>query len=52
MNPFNMNPSEFSKDVFDDEFSKDTLRIGKLFVNSKRELKKVKQEKVFNHSVN
>jgi len=46
------NPSEFSEDVFDDEYSKDTLRIGKLFVNSKRELKKVKQEKVFNHSVN
>jgi hypothetical protein len=40
MTPFN--PSEFSEDVFDDEYSKDTLRIGKLFVNSNIELKKVK----------
>jgi hypothetical protein len=43
MTPFN--PSEFSEDVFDDEFSKTTSRMGKLFVNSNRDLKKVKQEK-------
>jgi hypothetical protein len=45
MTPFNINPSEFSEDDFYKEFSKDTLRISKLFVNSNRELKKVKQEK-------
>jgi predicted nucleic acid-binding Zn-ribbon protein len=45
MTHFNINPFEFSGNDFDDEFSKDTLRISKLFVNSNRELKKAKQEK-------
>jgi hypothetical protein len=44
MTPFNINPSEFSENDFNNEFSKDTLRISKLFVSSNRELKKVKQE--------
>jgi hypothetical protein len=42
MTPFNINPYKFSKDDFSNEFSKDTLRISKLFVNSNRELRKVK----------
>jgi hypothetical protein len=45
MTRFSMNLSEFSEDDFVDEFSKDTLRISKLFVNSNKELKKIKQEK-------
>jgi hypothetical protein len=42
MAPFNINPFEFFEGDFDNEFSKDTLRISKLFVNSNRELRKVK----------
>jgi hypothetical protein len=45
MTPSNINFSKFSEDDFNNEFSKDTLRISKLFVNSHRELEKVKQEK-------
>jgi hypothetical protein len=42
MTHFNINSFEFSEDDFNNEFSKDNLRISKLFVNSNRELKKVK----------
>jgi hypothetical protein len=44
MTPFNINLSEFSEDDFYKEFSKDTLRISKLFVNSNRELKRLSKK--------
>jgi hypothetical protein len=45
MTPFNINPYKFSKDDFSNEFSKDTLRISKLFVNSIENLKRLSKKK-------